>query len=296
MFSYELVCLAEWLYDSMVQVTVSYSSENSICDIISKINSSVNPHIIFWYIGTHGLKKSSILFHKQLIAPIYLNNFSATFWLYDLTAWAALKNPNLSISKISRHIPKISNIDINRIKCITSADIFNKMKKVTDQQIIKYLQGALSKNFIWQSSLDAYQSGVTIEDLFKSSCPVLAKYYKYDANRGYSMLQYLEGCLLVDEVINIVQHTSSQKDIQIFFVLPNDEVKYYKDKTDAFKKDIKFLINKLYGSKMAKVKVNINFLPFKYGKFVFQRPYHEPGRVATATDLCSLHLITNESN
>src|ERR1700761_8333347 len=104
----------------MIQVTVQYYEEAAINNIVSQINRSMSPNIILWYIGTHGLKKPSVAFHKQLIAPIYASNSSAKFWLYDLTAWGALKDPRLSISKCSRHIQKISNIDGNRIKCITS--------------------------------------------------------------------------------------------------------------------------------------------------------------------------------
>jgi hypothetical protein len=279
----------------MVQVIVNYNDVSDISKIISQINDVENPHIVLWYIGTNGLKKSSVAFYRQLIAPIYTNNFNAIFWLYDLTAWGALKNPNLSIIKRSRHVQKISDMDSNRIKCLTAADIFNKMRLITDQQIINYLGNALSRKFIWQASLNACLSGIMIKTLFKNNCPLLTKYYDYDANRGYSMLQYLEGCLLIDEIVKIVLHPFNQKDLQIFFVLPNDEIKYYKDETNAFKKDIEFLINHLHNFESNEIKVIINFFPFKYGNLAHERPYHGPERVVSSNELQDIHMISKNN-
>ncbi len=107
------------------------------------------------------------------------------------------------------------------------------------------------------------------------------------------MLQYLEGCLLVNQIVDQTMHQSGQKCIQIFFVLPNDEIKYYQDATDAFAKDIEFLMTQLHDSIMDEIKIIINFAPFQYGDYIHQRPYNDPGSVIKPHELQSLHLLSN---
>lgn len=279
----------------MIKVIVNYNHATDISEILPQINCVANPHIVLWYIGQHGLRGNSLNFHRQIIAPIYENNKNALFWLYDLTAWGALKNPNISISKKSRHTTKISSIDSQRIKCISAADIFNKMQTITDHTCINYLQKALARDFIWQASRSALPAGIMIEDLFKNNCQLLKKYGQSDTNHAYSMLQYLEGCLLVDQIVNITMSTNSQKCMQLFFILPNDEIKYYQDKTNVFAKDIEFLLKQRYNL-VGGLKIIVNFFPFKYGEFEHHRPYHDFGAAVKSSELQNLHRLNKNDS
>lgn len=275
----------------MAQVVVAYNNMTEISDIVEQINTVKNPHIILWYIGTKGLKKQSVDFHKQIIDPIYKKNSNARFWLYDLTAWGALKDSNLSISKYSRHITKINMIDRARISCIQSSDIFKKMQEITDERLIEHFQKSLSKDFIWKSSQDFPSSNLRIKDLFANNCPLLTKYYNHDTNHGYSMLQYLEGCLLVDEIVNLTINALEEECLKIFFVLPNDEIKYYQDITDYFKRDIEFLIIQRYGAALRNIKIMVNFYSFKYGEFAYHRPYNGAGDSIKPHELHTIHML-----
>ncbi|MES2273151.1 MAG: hypothetical protein V4487_03045 [Chlamydiota bacterium] len=270
-------------------LTVKYDKELNISQIIDKIGNLNAPHIILWYIGTSGLKKWGAEFYRDLlITPILNINEKATLWLVDLTAWGALKNPKISIKKYSNHATTIDNLNNERINCIKSSDIFNKIKSITEQHIINYLEKALSRNFIWQASANIPSNHLNIRDLFENSCCLLSKFYDFTTSKSYSMLQYLEGCLLVEEIIHkTLNKVTDEKEIQIVFALPNDEIKYYQDETNCFEKDLKFIISNLHNKKTNDIKITVTFFSFKYGEFSHQRPYNAPGKTLKKNELTS---------
>ncbi len=94
----------------------------------------------------------------------------------------------------------------------------------------------------------------------------MANWYDYDVSKSYSVVQYLEGCLFIDEIFMHLITNNLQKDFQIVFALPNDELNYYRDGSGSFQKDIDFLISKRCKVlNIDNVNVRIKFLAFKYG-------------------------------
>lgn len=273
---------------------VEYDEGLTTQEVVAKINHFESPQVILWYIGIRGLKELGAQFYRNsLITPIYYQKKSATFWLVDLTAWGALKDSRVAITKCSNHAIKIESLLENRIKCIKSSDIFGKIQAITDSSIIQYFQKALSRNFVWRASADVSNNDISINDLFKNGCCLLSKFSHANANKSYSMLQYLEGCLLVEEIISKFLESSQERKIELIFALPNDEIRYYRDKMNYFEKDLNFLLTSLHGSKINDLNVTVNFLSFKYGEFAHHRPYNSPGKVLKKNELTAEVLCGN---
>ena len=261
-----------------IELNVTYNEGLTISQTVDTISRLESPHIVLWYIGTYGLKKAGVDFYRDLlISPVISSNSGASFWLYDLTAWGAFKNSKISITSHSNHCSKIDKLGFPKIKSLKSSDIFNKMQKISNKSIIKYFQEALSRPFIWKNSENFENTHLSVKDLFIKPCQILSRFNDYDVSKGYSMLQYLEAFLLIEEILSKIIFV--QNNIQIVFAIPNDEIKYYRDNVNSFEKDLKIFLFHLYGRALYRMKISINFISFKYGKHEGHRPYNAPGEI-----------------
>lgn len=271
----------ETVHSSDCLITVEFIENLSTEKIVNEVSRLSNPQVIIWYIGCSGLRKSSAHYYRDyLISPILNLNNRAIFWLVDLTAWNVFRTSSASINQSSSCCDRIENSPINRIKCIRSSLVFKKIQEVSDPEIISYFKKALRRNFIIKTSKDFQKKNILVRDIWSENCPIAADWYNYDVGKTYSLFQYLEGCILIDEIISQVNNTECQENLQIVFVLPNDENKYYEDQSSSFKKDIEFLISrhrKKTNSK--KLKLEVKFLAFKYGISLNDRPYNSGGEV-----------------
>lgn len=257
--------------------------------IVFKIGQLSNPQIILWYVGYYGLRKGGVDFYRDhLISPSFESNLGVKFWLVDLTAWGAFNHPNCSLQKSHHCCDLIEAFSDDRIRCIRSAKIFQKLQEISDQEMVGYFNSALRRNFVSHSSKHFPASGIKVRDIFPKVGPLIEPWQEHDTRHAYSIFQYFEGCLLIDEVLS--RCLSSEGDeIQIIFALPNDELKYYRDEEGSFEKDVRFLIlNRYKHLEIKGLKIKICFFAFKYGAEVHQRPYNAPGRVLKAKQLvCS---------
>jgi hypothetical protein len=264
-----------------ILITIEYKEHLPLPQITAEIAQMASPHVLLWYIGIYGLKKEGVRFYRDsIIDPIVKKHENAQFWLVDLTAWGALRNPQISINTTSSLVDKIEEFGIQNVKCIKSSETFEKMQAIKDQVVIQHFQKALQRDFVHKSSQEFPESQIKVKDLFTQECPIVSPCHEMDASKCYSALQYLEGCLLIDQV---VQECLKEEKIEIVFALPNDELKYYRDDTNAFQKDVEFFLNHKYGSKLRDVKVT--FYSFEYGDDVNHRPYNAPGKVFNKNEL-----------
>lgn len=265
-------------------ITINYKERVSLAQMTSEITRMVFPHVILWYIGIQGLKKEGARFYRDsIINPIIKRLEQVQFWLVDLTAWGALKNPQISINTTSSLVKKIERFGIQWVKCIKSSETFKRIQDLKDQVVVEHFQKTLQRDFVHRASRPFPESQIKIGDLFNQECPVLLACYSKDASKCYSALQYLEGCLLIEQVVQACLKKRPGEDIEIVFALPNDELKYYQDETNAFKKDVEFLLNHRYGKELKDVRVT--FYSFEYGEAVYHRPYNAPGKVIHKNEL-----------
>jgi hypothetical protein len=254
------------------RLTVDFYAHLPIPQIIDEIAHLTSPHVFLWYFGPYGLKKAGVDFYKKnLISPL-LAHRQLIFWLMDLTAWGAFRDRHVPITEVSSLAEEIENFSIPQIHCMNAADIFKKMEAL-DPASVAYFQKALRRGFIHKSSENAPTTDIPLHSIL--TCPVISEWSNHDASKCYSTLQYLEGCLLIEEIVQ----KSSLREVEIVFILPNDELKYYQDETNAFQQDVAFLVEK-YGKS-----VRIKFYSFQYGEQEQHRPYNAPGKVYKKNEL-----------
>lgn len=281
------------------RVHVDFFEESSVAQVVTEITKLSNPQVVLWYIGPRGLKKTGVEFYREsLISPLFLSNPNATFWLIDLTAWSAFLSTQGSIQNRSSYCELIQKLSHPRIKCISADVVFKKMQAIKDLEIMHYFRDALKRSFIEKSSLNFPKRDILIGDIFHSNCTLMSDWYNYDVANVYSIFQYLEGCLLCEEIWTQEYHKQPTKTVEIAFALPNDELKYYQDSEGSFQKDIKFLMNKrCEEEQIADITLNIKFFAFKYGSEPTHRPYNAPGTVLKQDhlfleEMVNLHVLS----
>ena len=261
-------------------------------DTISELSA---PQVLLWYIGCYGLRKTGVQFYRDfLISPVLKQNKEATFWLVDLTGWNAFKSSRGSIYKSNSCCDKIESISDPRVKCIRSAEIFKKMQFL-ENDLAFHFRKSVQKEFIKGASKDFPNVNIRVSEIFSGDCSAMADWYDYDVSKSYSAFQYLEGCLLIDEIFIHMISTNLRNNFQIVFALPNDELKYYKDEAESFKNDVDFLISKRCEDLNIKnITLQVKFVAFKYGSQVQHRPYNAPGIILKNNDLTFEEIIGHD--
>jgi RimJ/RimL family protein N-acetyltransferase len=271
------------------QVSVKFVDGLPVEEIVDKIGHLKNPQVVVWYIGAYGLRKAGAEFYREaLINPVLQENEGAMFWLVDLTAWGAFKHREHSVHKASCCCEAIDKLANHQIRCVKTGEIFKKMQAISDGEVIDYFKAALRRGFVHHSSRDFPNKGILVREVFKGDCPVMEEWFDHDVGKCYSVFQYLEACLLIEEIFL----QKKVRDLRVVFALPNDELKYYWDEEGAFQKDVAFLISRQCRAlKWHHVDVKIKFLTFNYGIHKNQRPYNAPGKVIKRKDLAVKDII-----
>ena len=120
--------------------------------------------------------------------------------------------------------------------------------------------------------------------------------YGTDAAKSYSTIQYLEAFFLIETIIQQHLTRNPTQDIQIALALPNDETKYYWDKTQAFQQDLEFFILHRFPHLLEDIKISVTFFPFEYGNALYQRPYNAPGKVYKKSELSYQDIVDYRSS
>lgn len=279
-----------------VQVDVQFSEMLTIEQLVLEISQSFEPNVIIWYIGCYGLRENGVCFYKDhLISPILKSNVDAAFWLVDLTAWSAFKNPRGSIYGKSSCCEVIEKFSSGRVQFIHSANIFKKMRAVSSTEVVSYFKSALQRTFIHKAS-DGYRVlGIPARDIIGGNCEIASDWLNCDVSQAYSVFQYLEGCFLIEEVLSRIIEKGTSSNFELIFALPNDELKYYQDEHSSFQKDVKFwLQNQLRKLDFRNIHVTIKFLPFKYGTELHHRPYNAAGKVMKKRNFSYENVVGND--
>lgn len=262
-------------------VSVEFFDERPVNQVVEEIASISKPHVILWYIGPTGLKKAGVEFYRNfIISPLWSCDNNTNFWLIDLTAWSAFKNPHCSIHKTSRCCSTIQEFDTPKLRCISTANVFEKIIEIKETEIVNYFNEALKRTFISQSSIGFRKKSILTGDLFSRSCLLASNWHDVDAAKSYSVFQYLEGCLLCEEIFVKALDDAINQTINIVFALPNDELKYYRDNENSFQKDLEFLLQRhCQKLNLDSLCVNVKFMAFKYSSQTEHRPYNAPGQI-----------------
>lgn len=277
-------------------VTVDFIDGLTLDKAIEKISKIADPQIILWYVGCYGLKEKGVSFYRDsLISTLLSLNRSFSFWLVDLTAWGAFHNIQCSIDNTNSCCEKLENFLDGQFQCIKSAEFFKYIQELSDLEIINYFKRALRRKFISEASKFFLDKNILVSQIFNGSSLLMSDFLHQDTSKAYSVFQYFEGCWLVDQIFSRIAQKDTDKEIQLVFALPNDEIKYYRDKDDSFEKDLTFLISKRCEElKINSLKIKITFISFPYGLNASQRPYNARGKSLKPSQI-SLESVCGEN-
>lgn len=259
------------------QVQISFSKLAPPEVVVQKLSQVKGPVDIYcWYEGEQGLFKEGARFMKEAIfAPLYRMKEDAKLWLYSLRAWEFLSKKRMDPSTLLGEA--VNRIDKRAVECIYSSAFFEYCCK--QRALYDFVQGELPKK-TWLKALSEEEKpcGKTVGALFKNQSCLFDCIKECDAKRAYSYMQYVEGYYLIRESVRRGLE-NRQRQVQIAFVLPNDESKFYLD----FPKDIEAMLQLEFQDQLADVEININFFFFEYqlDRGISSRPYIDksPNRV-----------------
>lgn len=234
--------------------------------------------IYFWYEGSRCLPKVGAEFMKEnFLEPFFWFKPDAKLCLYSLRAWdfkKTLKNmqPSTPIGET------INSINTAAVECFYSSSFFKYCAGVTKGSLYKFINTELSineermpqeqKKWLFALSEEETDRNMTVAKLFNNRPSLLDCIQTLDVAKAYSPMQYVEGYYLIQESVKRAL-SKGQKKIQIAFVLPNDESKYYLD----YPKDIETMLRMDFGKLIADVDINITFRFFEFGDSLKSRPY-----------------------
>lgn len=233
-------------------------------EVIKSLATIEGPVDIYcWYEGPACLPiKGATFMQKYLFEPLFEIKKDAKLFLYSLNGW------NFNSKTIAGNIPPttalgraINAINKVAIECIYASSFFNYCTKTADDApIYRFIKKELPKK-TWLSDLsqDRTPIGMTIRDFFNQAISLLDCINERDVIKSYSMLQYVEGYYLIREAINRGLEQRQQK-IEIAFMLPNDEAKYFQD----YPQDIEKMLQADFGDTLNDMEINIRFRFFKY--------------------------------
>lgn len=135
-----------------------------------------------------------------------------------------------------------------------------------------------------QSPQDKENIDIRIGEIFNQSSEMLKPIFDVDCNKAYSAFQYLEAIYLITHIVDArLSLPNADKEINIAFVLPNDENKYYNpENAMMIQEDIRVISSLKFGQALNEKKLNVSFIPFGY-KHIDSRPYLD-GKTITSMD------------
>jgi hypothetical protein len=146
------------------------------------------------------------------------------------------------------------------------------MCNIKDPHEIAFWRTALSRDFLKKSSEQFAPSYRLIGDIFPQNGSLPHKFAEWDAAKAYSMFQYLEAHLIIQEIL--AKKNGPYGDL--VFLLPNDELKYYQDPKNSFQTDL---------CRHVLCELTVSFYSFPYGTKQEHRPYNAPGSVVKKNHL-----------
>jgi histidyl-tRNA synthetase len=223
---------------------------------------------VFWYVGSRGLKSGSVDLYKEPIKKII--NAGGYVYLLDLTAWSAFFFKGGSVKKAHsfRNSPRLRMLHTNGF-------FRNLIGKMQTDRYTKILTLIFQDKTFYNVSEGFDDHDVTLADVFGEDSSVIKSFIdpSMDTGKCYSAFQFVEMLYVMDTITSQVVRNS----LNVNFVLPNDEAKYYTHNGDtAMLQDMleQYLTIK-------DTKVELNLFSFKYGENTSDRPYNTGTRART---------------
>ncbi|MFZ0564752.1 MAG: hypothetical protein WAM28_00950 [Chlamydiales bacterium] len=267
------------LQESSCKKTINIYLSSEVCSphvIVKTIASIDGPVDIYcWYEGTQGLPKAGAIFMKESVfSPLYTLKKDIKLYLNSLKAWD-FKNKVAEMPSSSPIGDAINRINSYAVECIYTSQFFKFCENFSkESKLCAFINNELpKKEWLFNLSADRQKSGYKVSMLFDNQLVLYECISDLDVYHAYALMQYVEGYYLIQKSIKNGL-LKGQKKIEIAFVLPNDEGKYYQD----LPMDIEEMLYLDFGKDLSDVEINIAFHFFQYGESLASRPYIDKSR------------------
>ena len=217
---------------------------------------------VFWYVGSRGLKSGSVELYKEPIQKILTKG--GYVYLLDLAAWSAFFFKGGSVKKAH------SFRDTPHLRMLHTNGFFrNLLGKMQDGRYVKTLETVFQNKSFYDVSKNYADFGLNLMNVFgDDNVGVVGKFLdpSMDTSKCYSAFQFVEMLYIVDTITGQVVKNK----VNINFVLPNDEAKYYV--TNGNTSMLTDMLEEYISIK--DTQVNVNLMSFEYGEKLSDRPYN----------------------
>lgn len=246
------------------------STPTPIQELIGPLASKRGPlNIYCWYEGVEGLPRTGAAFYKESIFDPLLKQKSDVFFnLYSLKGWDFVNSAsNLSDSELGDAIERCNNA---AFRCFYSSSFFQFYLALPQSNgLYRWAEEELEQKKWLRDLSERYDpKGKTVKELFENRPTIFDCIGSLDVSKAYSYLQYMEGYYLIRDAVTRALAERSDS-LELLFLLPNDENKYYKD----LPQDLELMLKADLGESLGNIKVDVAFTLFAYGKRPSARPY-----------------------
>lgn len=257
-----------------LQLSLSFQEELAVSAIHEKVMNMKSPQVMLWYFGANGVKEEGVTFYRDNFMNMLKFENHPTLWLYDLTAWAGLKNCKIGLDKTNSIVDQVQTFH-EAIRCVKSNYLFHEIQTMSGHVMEYFRNHIVGRESLRNASHSFKDNHIKVREVFKSNCPVLEPIYDIDTSKAYSVLQYMELFFLIEKMIS--EKIDQTEAIDVVFALPNDESKYYQD--SRLEEELQKFLTERMGAKVEGKSINVHVLCFNYGTDALHRPYNAPGKV-----------------
>jgi len=229
-------------------------------DVVKDLANVPGPvSVCCWYEGPDGQpRKGAGFMRENIFEPLYQCRKDLKLYVYSLRTWSFKDNVNdmALYTKLGNAINLINRIFV---ECIDSSDFFRYVRSnpsvnpcnLIDEQSQAKLRKISAKKTPEQK---------TVATFFNDQSTILNAWNDVDVAQAYSFMQRVEGFYLISNLIER-RLLEGERNINIAFVLPNNESQYYKGLKEI---DLKAFLSQYFGDRLDGVEVKIMFRFFEY--------------------------------
>lgn len=244
-----------------------------------------------WYSGAYGLPKDGAeTMSSSIFSPLYRKKQDIMLNLYSLRAWQF--DDKDKVSRLGKAIEQLNN---PAVQWLESSTFFRFCLDKADGELYELIKAELPKKQ-WLFELSERRTSKkglknkSVREFLGNNKSLLDCLNDYDVQLAYSSMQYVEGYYLIRRSVqNAINKKSKQ--VQIAFVLANDESDYYQD----LQKDIEKMLKADFGRAIEDFTIKILFQLFKYGE-PDCRPYNGTGVKLKPSEMGGIFKYLDEDN
>ena len=262
----------QWEAPKEVLIRASLASDIvPVQEIVEDIAKKKGPVDVYsWFEGIEYVpRKGAAWMRENFFEPLFAKKKDCFLRLYSLKdSWKFDK----TIKQMPSSTPAgaaINGLGNPAVSCMYGFDFFRFCQAIPKSSgLYGFVNEELpKKTWLFDLSKDKIRPCKTVSQLFDGESSLFDCIKAKNCTAAYSAMQYYEGYYLVRESVR-KGLSNRQECIQIAFVLPNDEGKYYQE----FSKEIAKMLRSEFGDALEGIEIDISFYYFRYGKLE-DRPY-----------------------